>query len=255
MGATIKELSQAGIDKLVQSLNKNSAVANNEVISSSPKASVATMHTYHIADLSEKYETSGKGPGYISSGSKWGDPGGDSYGSYQIETKKGTMQEYLNYNDRFSSQLKGLKINSAIFVNKWMDLANKFPEDFQQSQFDFLCSKSGGYNDAIKHAKKLGWLSESFALQSAIFSTSNQSGKWKSGIFAKAGIHPSDVLAIQINKLYDARAKYFLELSSLSSAIKKSIMQQRCGKNLNLTNFKGSNERLDCLSLSLKETK
>jgi hypothetical protein len=212
------------------------------------RAIQTNTYTYHIADLAEKYETSNRGPGYISNGSKWGDPGGDSYGSYQIETAKGTMADYLKQtNDQFTQALKPYAINSAQFKQTWIDLATNFPTDFQQSQFDFLCKKKGGYNDAISYAQRLGWLVSSFALQSAVFSTSNQSGGWRK-ILDSANITTNDSINIQINKLYDARARYFLNLN-LSIAIKTSIMQQRCGKNLDMFDYVGSNERKDCLKL------
>lgn len=197
------------------------------------------MISYKVGDLAEKYETGEKGPGFISNGASWGDPGGDSYGSYQLETKKGTMQEYLKgVNDPFVNELKILKINSTSFKTKWAQLAAKDPIGFQQSQFNFLANKKNGFYDAIKYAKSLGWATNNTALQAAIFSTSNQSGGWKIGIFDKANIKANDDIKDQINKLYDARAAYFNGLSSLSSSIRKNILQART-----------INERKDCLKL------
>ncbi len=201
----------------------------------------ALMTSFKIGELAGKYETSGKGPGFISEGSKWGDPGGDSYGSYQIETNKGTMKDYLTRTkDAFTASLRGLKINSAEFKAQWRLLAKQDPDGFQQSQFDFLCSKPNGHNDAYAFAKKLGWAIDNFALESAVFSTSNQSGRW-SIIFAKANILPTDSVIVQINKLYDARAEYFKKLN-LTPAIKKAIIKARTIE-----------ERRDCLSLLNKQ--
>lgn len=196
------------------------------------------MTDFRIGDLSEKYETSNRGPGYISTGESWGDPGGTSYGSYQLETKKGTMQEYLQGDDRFINALKKLKVNSQEFKARWRQLAAEDSEGFEQSQFNYLANKKGGYNEAIKYAEQLGWQVDNFALQSAIYSTVNQSGGWKKGIFQKAGIKREDDIKTQINKLYDARAAYFKSLSSLSSEIKRNIIQQRTVL-----------ERKDCLRL------
>ncbi len=212
------------------------------------QAAVNNENSYHIGDLAHKYEASNRGSGFISKGASWGDPGGISYGSYQIETRKGTMAAYLAVNDAYTKQLVKLVVNSDSFMRKWRELSLNDPQGFQQSQFNFLCNKKGGYNDAITYAKKLGW-ADNFAMQSAIFSTSNQSGGWKLGIFNRAGITNSDSAIVQINKLYDARASYFKELSSLTNTIKKNIMQQRCGKNLDMSNYIGSNERTDCLGL------
>ncbi len=103
------------------------------------------VNNYKVGDLAEKYETGNKGPGFISNGSKWGDPGGDSYGSYQLETKKGTMQAYLRGSDKFIDALKQFTINSLAFKQMWANLAKEDPEGFQQSQFDFLANKSNGY--------------------------------------------------------------------------------------------------------------
>lgn len=199
------------------------------------------MTSYKIGELAAKYETSNKGPGYISNGSAWGDPGGDSYGSYQLESKLGTLQSYLNSGDAYTKQLKGLLINSRDFKKKWVEIAIQDPEGFQQSQFDFLCNKPGGYNDAYRFACAMGWASESFALQSAMFSISNQSGRWKTRIFTPSGIDVSDSVVEQINKLYDARAAYF-KVIKLPEKVRKSILQSRT-----------IDERKDCLKLAAEK--
>src|ERR1700679_4362727 len=201
---------------------------------------ISPSNTFHIADLAEKYETSNRGPGYISSGINWGDPGGDSYGSYQIETAQGTMKDYLTtVDDMFTRELKLLPINSPSFMKTWKDLANTYPDLFQESQFKFLCNKHNGYSDALAYARRLGWSVDNFAIQSAIFSTSNQSGEWKN-IFNAANIKAADNAPTQINKIYEARAEYFKSLSSINTKIKRNIMQQRCGKNLDMSNYNGS---------------
>lgn len=207
------------------------------------------MPDYKIGELAKFYETGGKGPGYISNGATWGDPGGDSYGSYQLESKQGTIQAYIATKDPYTLQLKNLTVNTREFKEKWRDMADKDPEGFQQSQFDFLYNKREGGAAAYQYAKQLGWDADNFALHSAIFSTSNQSGRWRKGIFALAGIKMGDSIETQINKLYDARAAYFKRIK-LPLDIKESIMRHRCGKNLDMGNFKGRNERFDCLKLA-----
>lgn len=198
------------------------------------------MTNYSVGNLAEKYETSNRGPGYISNGSQWGDPGGDSYGSYQLETKLGTMQAYLHGDDKFINSLKQFTINSEAFKAKWKALAEEDPQGFEQSQFDYLAKKPGGYNDAIAYAQKLGWSTDSFAMQSAIFSTVNQSGGWKNGIFNKVDISQLEPVQTQINKLYDARAKYFKNLN-IDATVKKNIIKDRT-----------VDERQDALTLAKK---
>lgn len=180
-----------------------------------------------IGQLTAKYETSNKGPGFISNGEAWGDPGGTSYGSYQLESKLGTLQAYLKTDDKYTQELRKYKINSQEFKNAWRKLAKDDPQGFEVSQFNYLANKPNGYVDAYQYAKSLGWAVDNLALQSAIYSTVNQSGGWKKGIFQKTGITPKDTVEMQLNKLYDARAAYFKSLSSLSPMIKKNIIQQR----------------------------
>lgn len=195
------------------------------------------MTDYRVGNLAEKYETSNRGPGYVSNGSSWGDPGGDSYGSYQLESKLGTLQEYLKVGDKYTNALGSFTINSDNFKAMWRRLGADDSEGFQQSQFDFLCKKRGGYNDAIQYAKVLGWAADNFALQSAIFSTCNQSGRWKTQIFDMAGIEKGDSVTVQINKLYDARAAYFRRIK-IPEKVRSSILKQRTVE-----------ERKDCLKL------
>lgn len=179
-----------------------------------------------IGDLCKKYETSGKGPGFISDGESWGDPGGTSYGSYQLESKLGTLQAYLSTDDKYTKALKPYKINSLEFKNKWRVLAAEDPEGFENSQFQYLANKPNGYVDAYNWAKARGWAVYDLAIQSAIYSTVNQSGRWKQGIFSRANIVETDSIVDQVNKLYDARANYFRGLK-LSPMIKKNIIEQR----------------------------
>lgn len=207
-----------------------------------------TGANYHIGDLAMKYEAPNGSPGFISEGSKWGDPGGDSYGSYQLESKHGTLQSYLATDDEFTRALKGLKVGMPSFNAMWKILAQQNPEGFQQSQFNFLYNKPNGCKDALAYAKQLHWDVDNFALQSAIFSTSNQSGRWKR-IFEDVPIPLSDTIEGQINALYDARARYFKSLPTLSSTIKTNIMRSRCGVNFDLSPYNKPNERNDCLRM------
>lgn len=181
-----------------------------------------------IGDLAAKYETSGKGVGYISTGMGGKDPGGISYGNYQLETKLGTMQAYLKSKEggKYAKELNKFTVNSTNFKNKWKQLAKDDPVGFNYSQFLYLANKPNGYNDAIKYAKQLGWAVDNFAMQSAIYSTVNQSGGWKTGIFNKAGIKKTDNVKDQLNKLYDARAAYFKRIK-LDATVKRNIIKNR----------------------------
>lgn len=188
---------------------------------------------YKIGDLAEKYEVGNRGPGYISNGDKW-DPGGDSYGSYQLATKVGTLQGYLATSLPYVDRLKKHKIKSTSFDFVWKDIAAKDPEGFKQSQFDYVAGIS--YIPCRKYADSIG-IANSFAINSALFSISNQHGKWKR-VLNNAKISQTDNEATQVEKLYDSRKEYVKGLTTLSSTVKKNVIKQRCEL-----------EKADCLSL------
>ncbi len=188
---------------------------------------------YEIGELAEKYEVGGRGPGYISNGDSW-DPGGDSYGSYQLATKVGTLQGYLKTSLPYVSDLNKYTIKSVAFNAKWKAIATQDPIGFKQSQFDYVATIS--YIPCRHFADTIGIL-DSFAVNSCLFSTSNQSGGWKK-ILVAANIVTGDSEKVQINKLYDARKQYFQSLSSLSPKVKAAVIKQRTVL-----------ERADCLNL------
>lgn len=179
-----------------------------------------------VGQLTAKYETSGRGPGFISNGMGGKDPGGISYGSYQLESKKGTLQAYLKTSDKFTDKLRRLKVNSQEFMNMWRQLAKEDPEGFETSQFNYLANKPNGYVDGYNWAKANGWAVNDLAMQSAIYSAVNQSGGWRN-FFRSSGISPSDSIEVQLDKLYDARAAYFRSLKTLTPDIKDSIIKNR----------------------------
>lgn len=186
------------------------------------------MLNVKIGDLANKYETSGRGVSFISDGMGGDDPGGISYGAYQLETKKGTMEEYLksSYSGKYGLLLSQYNINTIAFKNEWGKLAQEEPEDFNYSQFLFICNKPGGYLEAYNWAKEQGWRADNFAMQSAIYSTVNQSGGWKNGIFQVADIKSGDTTVVQLYKLYNARARYFKKLN-INVTVKASIIKNR----------------------------
>ena len=105
-----------------------------------------------LGDLSAAYESNGN-PGCISSG--WGDPGGKSYGMYQLSSNAGSLQEYVQWlqnNDWwFGANLAQYPLTSAEFDAAWQwlaDPANGNREDFARSQHEYI--KYAYYDPAIR---------------------------------------------------------------------------------------------------------
>lgn len=89
---------------------------------------------WQLGQTSERYESSGRGAGVISSGK--GDHGGVSYGAYQLSTKEGTLKEYLDQS-RYKAEFKGLEPRTPAFDAKWKSLAKTDP-GFAKDQHDFI---------------------------------------------------------------------------------------------------------------------
>ncbi|RNC67730.1 MAG: LysM peptidoglycan-binding domain-containing protein [Desulfuromonadales bacterium] len=131
-----------------------------------------------LGKLSEKYETDGRGAGTVSSGV--GDPGGVSYGCYQMTSKPGggTVKSFVSQaNFAWKAAFAVLVPGSADFTAKWKKLATAEPDAFRAAQhayikrthFDVLVA-------TIRERDNLDITGRSRALKDAVWSTSVQHG-------------------------------------------------------------------------------
>lgn len=132
---------------------------------------------YHLGEVSERYESSG--PGTISTGR--GDHGGVSYGTYQLATATGTLDEYLKWST-YGNHFKGLTPNTKAFNEEWRSLASK-DSGFAQDQHDFI--KATHYDTELATLKRdgLDFSSRGVAVREALWSTSVQYGKLTKHVF------------------------------------------------------------------------
>jgi peptidoglycan hydrolase-like protein with peptidoglycan-binding domain len=91
---------------------------------------------WHLGQTSAKYETSNRGPGFISTGK--GDLGGKSYGIYQLSSTQGSLAEYVNQSAKYGPEFKGLTPASAAFDAKWKEVAQRDPQGFSNDQHTFI---------------------------------------------------------------------------------------------------------------------
>ncbi|HEY8226997.1 MAG TPA: LysM domain-containing protein [Pyrinomonadaceae bacterium] len=205
-----------------------------------------------LGRLSAKYETGGRGPGTVSTGS--GDPGGVSYGSYQMATKTSTVARFVSQADfPWRAYFTNLKPGTATFTAKWKEIAANEPERFQECQhsfikqthFDLLVAKTLE-EDGIDITKR------SRALQDAVWSTAVQHGGNTPIIhraLAKVTIGPDDpdfdrqlisaIYAERGRKRPDGKLAYF---PSSSPNVQKGVANR----------FK--NEESDALRMLMEET-
>lgn len=129
-----------------------------------------------LGALSAKYETGGRGPGTVSTGS--GDPGGVSYGSYQMATKTGTVKRFVTQvGFTWAKDFRDLTAGTAPFTACWKRIAAEQTDAFQQAQHEFI--KRTHYDllaAKILNEDGLDVNTRSHALQDVIWSTAVQHG-------------------------------------------------------------------------------
>jgi len=92
---------------------------------------------YKLGSLSEIYESGGRGPGTVSSGLR--DPGGVSYGTYQLASKTGAVADFLRGEGvRWSREFLGRAPGTAAFSAAWRKLAAREAETFADAQHAFI---------------------------------------------------------------------------------------------------------------------
>ncbi len=95
-----------------------------------------------LGALSELYESNGN-PGAVSSGI--GDPGGVSYGCYQLATNAGTPARFVRFLESrypgFHAALAGCTPGEADFGEAWKRLAAGEPDEFKAAQHAFIMAE------------------------------------------------------------------------------------------------------------------
>ncbi|NEX94851.1 hypothetical protein [Caulobacter sp. 17J65-9] len=144
---------------------------------SAPSASLADLGVNpKLGELSSTYETSGRGPGTVSTGK--GDKGGVSYGSYQLSTNNARPQDFLAREGApWAARFAGLAPGGAAFSEVWRAVAAEDPARFQAAQHEYI--RRTHYQpqvDRVAAATGLDLSRRSYALQDAIWSTAVQLG-------------------------------------------------------------------------------
>lgn len=101
-----------------------------------------------LGKLSEKYESGGRGPGTVSTGK--GDPGGVSYGTYQLASKIGRADEFVK--KYYPKEFEGLKGGTPEFTKVWKELAAKDPKALHANEHAFI--KETHYDPQVRKLDK-----------------------------------------------------------------------------------------------------
>ena len=90
-----------------------------------------------LGSLSEHFESGGRGPGTVSGGQ--GDPGGVSYGIYQLSSRTGTAAKFMQAEGSVWARAFGRAVpGGAAFSRVWREVAEREPEAFGAAQHAFI---------------------------------------------------------------------------------------------------------------------
>lgn len=223
-------------------LNQSSSIENESTDNNIDKAEQPKQDdspqqsNYQLGTLSAKYESL-KNPAAIG----YDNGGRHSYGVFQIETKHGTMKDFLSYlaqNKKYQSFEQKLQssggyagaLNKADnFVSAWKELAKN--QDFIQSQYQFIFDMK--FKPLLRNVAKI----EGFDIEKrhpivkdVLFSIAVQHGQRgafdliKNALGSSAKNLSDEAL---INKLYDERSKVDKYLPQNPKETREKIKQNR----------------------------
>ena len=205
------------------------ALAPKEMPTAVLGVSTATPNAPSVGTLSAKYESSGN-PGTISTGAN--DPGGKSYGTYQLSSKTGSLLAFMNSlkttNPTYYAKLNTAYTTGGVgfgpnFDAAWKQIATDDPAGFGNLQHSYI--QQTYYVPATTQLmNKYGFdvSKHSVAVQNMIWSMAVQHGlAGQANILNKVDLKADD--ATIINQAYAARTAYVNGLSTLNASMKAGI--------------------------------
>lgn len=160
--------------------------------------------------ISEQFESGGRGPGTISNVTD--DPGGKSYGTYQLS--KNTLWEYVR---QAAFLFKG-ELFTTEFDREWYAVAEKYTIEFALDQHLFITKRL--YLPRVVYARSLSYDTWSRRIQESVYSIAVQHGA-ATKIIKDAYVSNVSVEE-QVEELYQKRWLYVRSLK-LSPRIKEAL--------------------------------
>lgn len=215
---------------------------------------------WELGQTSKHYETGGRGASTVSSGID--DPGGVSYGSYQmtsqVKTKEGavivggTVAAFVK-SSKYADDFAGLTPGSADFSAKWKELA-KSDTSFAQEQHDYI--KRTHYDKLVDRleGKGLDLTSRGPAVQDALWSTAVQYGPGSdkrpggSGVFLK-GLEEKFGKGYDVSKLSDKEIVSAVQ-DYKAAHVKELFPRVEKQKTLDSLKNRAENEKADLVKLA-----
>jgi hypothetical protein len=183
-----------------------------------------------LGSLSERYESGGRGPGTVSGGQ--GDPGGVSYGLFQLSSKAGSVAAFLaSEGQRWARELRDYPGNPA-FSARWQAIAARDPIKFANAQRGFI--ERTHYRPAVtgvRTATGLDLDGRHAAVRDATWSTAVQHGGAKAllceavlradALFTRAAHFYDEAL---VEAIYAVRTAYVERLAARSKGPTRQVL-------------------------------
>ncbi len=155
-----------------------------------------------IGDVVKKYESGDLGAAAISNDSN--DPGGASYGAYQLSANTGTLSYFLKEMG-YSKYFVGLIPGTRPFNEEWLAMCHR--QEFVDAQWQYICNTH--YQPVRDYATALNVL-DTPAINEALWSMAVQHGHAKQIVLSATADYTVNLKdeTDTINTLYDARCDY-----------------------------------------------
>lgn len=180
------------------------------------------MPSRKLGALSERYESGGRGAGTVSGGR--GDPGGVSYGTYQLASRTGTVEAFLVGEGKAWAGELAAAPGSPEFSAAWKVIAAREGKVFGEAQHAFI--ERTHYRPVIKAVEASSAYDldqRAPALRDAIWSTAVQHGSALR--IVTAALADADAAAPRgtpqhdralIEAIYERRSRHVLSLAARS---------------------------------------
>jgi hypothetical protein len=220
-------------------------------------AAIVPAEQRDIGALSARYEAAAKeNPGAVSPGI--GDPGGVSYGSYQLSSCKGTADAFVASAEarRWADQFRGLKPGTDAFSQKWRAVAAGNPTAFHAAQKAFVeRTLYGVASRKVAHRTGYDLNGASEAMRQVTYSTAVQHGPTGSAAVIIEAIRRTDqklkrndpaYQAALINNIYDRRTEIF---GAMRQRALKAVDSRSAKNHDNVIKDRFPRERADALRI------
>jgi LysM repeat protein len=211
-----------------------------------------TPGDHRLGSLSEVYESGNRGPATVSGGAN--DPGGVSYGVYQLSSRAGTLSSFMrNEGARWAGEFAGLTPGSRAFSDQWRAVANREPQAFRDAQHAFI--QRTHYQpavDTVQSRTGLDLNTRHDAVRDAVWSVSVQHAG--AATILRDAVARTDAQLARtdpgydralINNIYDRRTEYVLDVARNNPRLTAGERQQL----ISITQNRYPAERRDALAM------